>query len=40
MMGPPTDDDLKIIEKLFHEKNNLAHCLDHLDRRVDDLLSH
>jgi geranylgeranyl diphosphate synthase type I len=35
-----TDDDLKIIEQLFHEKNNLEHCLDHLESRVDDLLSH
>ena len=35
-----TENDLQIVQKLFNDNNNLEYCLDHLDRRVDDLRSH
>ncbi len=34
------ENDLQIVENLFSENNNLEFCLDHLERRVDDLRSH
>jgi geranylgeranyl diphosphate synthase type I len=34
------ESDLQIVERLFKENDNLEFCLDHLDRRVDDLRSH
>jgi geranylgeranyl diphosphate synthase type I len=35
-----SEKDFQIVEKLFSDNNNLEFCLDHLDRRVDDLRSH
>lgn len=35
-----SENDLLMIEKLFSDNNNLEFCLDHLERRVDDLRSH
>jgi geranylgeranyl diphosphate synthase type I len=34
------ENDFLVIEKLFNDNNNLEFCLDHLQRRVDDLRSH